>query len=59
MVPSGNPKYATAIGIRSAHSEGAMDMSRFTLVRHSAYAVGGNAAFGDAVEVCEMGDQQT
>ena len=34
-------------------------MSRFTLVRHSAYAVGGNAAFDDAVEVCEMGDLQT
>jgi hypothetical protein len=33
-------------------------MARFTLVRHSAYAVGGNAAFDDAVEVCELGDQQ-
>ena len=33
-------------------------MSQFTLVRHSAYAVGGNRDFEDAVDVCELsGDQ--
>ncbi len=29
-------------------------MSRFALVRHSSYAVGGNADFEDAVEVFEL-----
>jgi hypothetical protein len=33
-------------------------MSQFTLVRHSAYAVGGNADFEDAVEACELTGQQ-
>ncbi len=33
-------------------------MSQYTLVRHSGYAVGGNAAFEDAVEYVEVtGDQ--
>jgi len=33
-------------------------VSQFTLVRHSAYAVGGNRDFEDAVDVCELsGDQ--
>jgi hypothetical protein len=33
-------------------------MSKFALVRHSAYATGGNAAFESAVEVCELAAQQ-
>jgi hypothetical protein len=33
-------------------------VSTFALVRHSAYAVGGDAAFENAVEVCELAPHQ-
>jgi hypothetical protein len=33
-------------------------MSLYTLVRHSAYAVGANADFEDAVEPCELTERQ-
>lgn len=33
-------------------------VSQYTLVRHGAYAVGGDAGFEDAVEVCELTGQQ-
>ena len=32
-------------------------MSEYTLVRHSAYAIAGNADFESAVEVCELSEQ--
>ncbi len=34
-------------------------MTRFTLVRHSGYAVGGDPAFEDAVELVEVTENQT
>lgn len=33
-------------------------MSKFALVRHSGYAVGGDAAFENAVEACELNVHQ-
>lgn len=33
-------------------------MTQYTLVRHSAYAVGGNGDFESAVEVCELTPRQ-
>ncbi len=33
-------------------------MYEFTLVRHGAYATGGDTAFENAVEVCEITDKQ-
>jgi hypothetical protein len=33
-------------------------VSQYTLVRHGAYAIGGDADFEDAVEACELGPQQ-
>ena len=43
---------------RGATVAGIGSVQKFTLIRHSGYAVGGNPAFEDAVEVCEITDRE-